>query len=194
MFGIPQPRSDTSNVDVEVIDVTDPPQGLDLVLRLIYPFPPPNVDSLDLLVVGLIITDKYSIEGARARLCEPLKIFIKETPLRVCAITARFGFGEEAESAASLTTGVFLPALTDLPDDPNLKYISAPAHHKLIAFHEKHRDEIEDAIDAVLFEPGCLECKVAKALAEPGMKTKLVRMICRGVPISVVGWRHQQTS
>ena len=187
MFGIPQPRPNASNVDIEVIDVTDPPRGLDLVLRLIYPFPPPNVDSLDLLVEGLVIADKYNIEGARARLREPLKKFIKEAPLRVYAIAARFGFDEEAEAAASLTIGVFLPALTDLPDDPSLKYVSAPAYHKLIVLHEKHREEIEDAIDAVLFDPVCLECKVAKALAEPRMRTKLVRIICRGVPISVAG-------
>jgi len=89
--------------------------------------------------------------------------------------------------AATLTIGVFLPALTDLPDDLNLKYVSAPAYHKLIVLHEKHRDEIEDAIDAVLFEPVCLECRVAKALAEPRMRTKLVRIICRGVPISAAG-------
>ena len=187
MFGIPQPRPDALNVDIEVIDVTDPPRGFDLVLRLIYPFPPPNVDSLDILVEGLVIADKYNIESARARLREPLKKFIKEAPLRVYAIAVRFGFDEEAETAASLTTGVFLPALTDLPDDPNLKYVSAPAYHKLIVLHEKHRYEIEDAVDAVLFEPGCLECKVAKALAEPRMRTKLVRIICRSVPISVAG-------
>jgi len=185
MFGIPQPRQDALNVEIEVIDVTDPPRGLDLVLRLIYPFPPPNVDSLDLLVEGLVITDKYNIEGARARLRESLRKFIKETPLRVYAIAARFGFDEEAEAAASLTTGVFLPSLTDLPNDLNLKYVSAPVYHKLIVLHEKHRDEIEDAIDAVLFEATCLECKVAKALAEPRMRRKLVRIICRGVPMSV---------
>ena len=48
MFGITQPRRDMLNVDIEVIYMTDPPQGLDsdLVLRLIYSFPPPNVNSL----------------------------------------------------------------------------------------------------------------------------------------------------
>lgn len=48
MFGITQPRPDMLNVDIEVIYMTDPPRGLDsdLVLRLIYSFPPPNVDSL----------------------------------------------------------------------------------------------------------------------------------------------------
>ena len=183
MFGIPQPRANELNADIEIIEMTDPPRALDLVLRLIYPFPPPTVDSLDLLVEGLVITDKYNIEGARARLREPLNRFIGEAPLRVYAIASRFGFNEEAEAASSLTTSIFLPAHTDLPDD--LKYVPAPTYHKLIMLHEKHRDEIEDAVDGVLFEPTCLECKVAKALAEPRMRTKLVRIICRGVPITV---------
>jgi len=57
MFGITQLRPDTLNVDIEVIGMTDPPQGLDLVLRLIYSFPPPEVDSLDLLVEGLVTSN-----------------------------------------------------------------------------------------------------------------------------------------
>ena len=183
MFGIPQPRLNALNDDIEVVDVSDPPLGLDLALRLIYPFPPPTVDNLDLLVEGLVITDKYNMGGARARLRESLKRFVKEAPLRVYAIASRFGFDEEAEASSSLTTGIFLPALADLPND--FRYVPVPIYHKLIVLHEKHRDEIEDVVDAVLFEPACLECKVAKALAEPRMRTKLVRIICRGVPISV---------
>jgi hypothetical protein len=185
MFGIPQPRLNVPNVDIEVIDMTDPPRALDLVLRLIYPFPPPKVDNMDLLIEGLVITDKYDMGGARARLREPLNRFIKEAPLRVYAIASRFGFDEEAEAASSLTTDIFLPALAndDLPDD--FKDVPASIYHKLIVLHEKHREEIEDAIDAVLFLPICPVCKLAKALAEPRMRTKLVRIICQGVPMSV---------
>ncbi|KAF9649052.1 hypothetical protein BDM02DRAFT_1981589 [Thelephora ganbajun] len=186
MFGMPQPEPDASTVDTEVVDVTDPPQALDLILRLIYPIPPPIVNNLDLLVEGLVITDKYNIAGARARLRMRLAKFVNEDPLRAYAIASRFGFDEEAERASSLTTGIYLPALTDLPDD--LKHISAPAYHKLIRLHERYRNEIEDAVDAVLFEPACLECKVAKALAEPRMRTKLVRIFCRGTPITVAAY------
>ena len=66
MFGIPQPRPDTLNVDIEVIGMTDPPRGLDLVLRLIYSFPPPNVDSLDLLVEGLVTSNLVFPKKTRA--------------------------------------------------------------------------------------------------------------------------------
>ena len=187
MFGIPQPRSNGSRAngeaDIDIVDVTDPPQALELVLRFIYPFPPPDVNSLDLLVEGLFIADKYLIESARARLRGRLTKFVNEAPLRVYAIASRFGFDEEAEAASSLTTTCYLPALTELPED--LKYIPTTAYHKLIVLHAKHREFIEDVIDNILFEPGCMECKVAKALAESRMRTKLVRIICSGKQTTV---------
>jgi len=183
MFSIPQPTPDVRGADIEVVDVTDPLQGLDLVLRFIYPLPPPNVDSLDLLVEGLVVADKYDIDGARAELRLRLAKFIKKNPLRVYAIACRFGFEAEAEVASSLTTGIYLPALADLPDE--LKNITATAYHRLVKLHEKYRDEIEDTIDGVLFEPACHDCKLTKVLAESRMRTKLVRIICRGEPMSV---------
>ena len=185
MFNVPEPRpeSDVRSEAVIVVDVIDPPRALELVLKLIYPLLPPSVDSLDLLIESLVITDKYNIEGARARLRQQLPNFVNEAPLRVYAIASRFGFDEEAEAASTLTTGTYLPALIDLPND--LKYIPATAYHRLIVLHQKHRNEIEDIVDVVLFEPACTDCKVAKALAEPTMRTKLVRIICRGTPITV---------
>ena len=190
MFSLPQPRSGGGltlgakrEADIEVVDVTDPPRALELVLKLIYPLLPPDVDNLDLLVEGLVITDKYNIEGARARLRAQLTRFTNEAPLRMYAIASRFGFDEEAEAAAALTTTSYLPALIDLPDD--FKYIPAPIYHKLILLHTNIRDSIEDAVDSVLFEPVCLECKVTKALAEARIRRKLVRIICRGTPTTV---------
>jgi hypothetical protein len=183
MFSIPQPTPVVRGADIGVVDVTDPPEALDLILRFIYPLPPPNVDSLDLLVEGLVVADKYDIDGARAELRLRLAKFMKENPLRVYAIASRFGFEEEAEAASSLTTGTYLPALVDLPDE--LKNITATAYHRLVRLHEKYRDEVEDAIDGVLFEPGCSDCKLTKVLAESRMRTKLVRIICRGEPMSV---------
>jgi len=66
MFSIPQPRPRVLNVNIEVIDVTDPPPGPDLVLRHIYLFPSPKVNNLDFLVEGLVITNKHDVESARA--------------------------------------------------------------------------------------------------------------------------------
>ena len=182
MFSIPQPKS-REGADIDVVDVTDPPRALELIIRFIYPFPPPDIKSLDLLVEALFIADKYHIEGARAGLRVRLTNFINEAPLRVYAIASRFGFDEEAEAASSLTTTIHLPALAELPDD--LKHIPASVYHKLIVLHAKHREYIEDVVDAVSFKPACVECKAAKALAESRMRTKLARIICSGKPITV---------
>lgn len=180
MFKIPQPPPVVPKLDVEpeVIYVTDPPHALDLVLRFIYPFPSPDIDSLDQLFDGLVIADKYDIIGARADLRLRLTKFIEENPLRVYAIASKFGFEEEAEAVSPLTTKIYLPSLADLPDD--LKDISAMAYHRLIKIHENCRDEIEDIIDGVLFEGYCHDCNLTRALVEASMRTKLVRIICRG--------------
>ena len=183
MFGLPQPLDAPKPANIDVVEVTDPPRALDLILRFIYPFPPPNVDSLDLLFEGLLISDKYNIEGVRAELRIRLTNFMDEHPLRVYAIASRFGFEAEAEAASSLTTGIYLPSLADLPND--LKSISATAYHRLVRIHEEHRNEIEDVVDGVLFEPVCPDCKLAKVLAEARMRTKLVRNLCHGEPMSV---------
>jgi tRNA(Ile)-lysidine synthase TilS/MesJ len=53
---------------------------------------------MDLLVECLVITDKYDMGSARARLRELLNKFTKEDPLRVYAIASRFGFDKEAEA------------------------------------------------------------------------------------------------
>ena len=194
MFCVPQPKSNASNGEIDVVDITDPPRALDLILKLIYPFPPPKVDDLDQLVQGLIIADKYNIEGARARLRDPLNKFMREEPLRVYAIATRFGLEEEAEAAASFTTGIYLPGLapSKLPGD--LAHIPAPAYHKLVMLHEKHRHAIEDVVNEVQFEPSCTACKVVKELVEPWLRTKLVRIICRGTSISVAACAQEMAN
>jgi hypothetical protein len=163
--------------------VTDPPRALALVLKLIYPFIPPNLENLDLLVEGLIITDKYNIEGVRARLRVRLTKFANKDPLRVYAIASRFGFDEEAEVVSPLTTTTYLPALTELPDD--FKYVPAPAYHKLVVLHTKHREPIEDVVNGVLFEAACGSCIVTKVLVQRIMRRQLVSIVCRRQPMTV---------
>ena len=72
--------------------MSGPPHALDLTLRLTYPFPPPKVNSLVLLVDGLTIADKHQIEGVQGRLREFLHRFVGESPLRMYAIVSGFRF------------------------------------------------------------------------------------------------------
>ena len=185
MFSIPQPRSnDLLDVGiVEVIDVADSPQALDLILRLIYPFPSPKVDSLELLVEGLIIADKYDIDGARGRLRESLNKFAQEAPLRAYAVASRFGLDEEMNTIAPFTTCINLPSLTNLPDD--FDYVPAKAYHKLVVFHAQYRTEIEAIIHSVPLHLNCAVCISDGLFLRRWIKMRLVEVVCQGVPTTV---------
>ena len=61
MFAFPQPPSQISNEphQLHVIDVLDPPEVLDLVLRFVYPgVEPPKITDLSVLSTLLSATDK----------------------------------------------------------------------------------------------------------------------------------------
>ena len=128
MFKLPQPSSPTSNVDV--VDLTDPPRVLELILRFIYPCPPPVIDDLALLSEVLVLADKYDIEAARSRLRPSLMKFAKTEPLRAYAIACRLGFEDEMKIASSHTTSINLTEVTQLPDE--FKFIPATEYHRLI--------------------------------------------------------------
>ena len=128
MFKLPQPSSPTSNVDV--VNLTDPPRVLELILRFIYPCPPPVIDDLTLLSEVLFLADKYDIEAARSRLRPSLMKFAKTEPLRAYAIACRLGFEDEMKIASSHTTSINLTEVTQLPDE--FKFIPATEYHRLI--------------------------------------------------------------
>ena len=75
-----------------------------------------------------------------------------------------------------------------------MKHVPAPVYHELIALHEKHRHEIEDIINDVPFESSCPSCKVVKGLAEPWLRTNLVRIICRGESITIAACAEEITN
>ena len=135
MFKVPQPPSPSSNVDI--IDVTDSPRTLELVLRFIYPFAPPVIKDLTTLSEVLIIADKYDIETVQSRLRPSLAELAKTKPLRAYAIACRLGFEDEMKIASSHMTAIDLSELTQLPDE--FKFIPATEYHRLIRRHKKHR-------------------------------------------------------
>ena len=145
MFGIPQPPSAASN-DVDVVDVTDPPRALELILRLIYPSASsPVIDDLTVLSEALILADKYDIEVARSQLRASFREFAKAEPLRAYAIACRLGLEDEMKIASSHTTSIYLPGLTELPDE--FKSIPATEYHRLIVLHSRYRKGVEDIAD-----------------------------------------------
>ena len=80
MFSLPRPTSDNSGestvAEVEIVEVTDPAEALDIVLRMIYPsFTSPSLGKdfdFDTLVECLVIADKYEIRKIKLQLCDAL--------------------------------------------------------------------------------------------------------------------------
>ena len=137
MFTIPQPSSSAS--DVDIVDLSDPPRALELILRFIYPSPvSPVVEDLTIVSEALNLADKYDIEVARSRLRSSLRELAKTEPLRVYAIACRLGLEEEMKIASAHTLPINLSALTQLPDE--FKHIPATEYHRLIHLHRRYLD------------------------------------------------------
>ena len=96
MFAFPQ-RSDQP----PIVEVTDPPEVLDKLLRLIYPgVEPPTIDDLPTLTALLAAADKYNITSVYPILKNALKTFYQTSSFRAYVVACRFGFLEEAKEAA----------------------------------------------------------------------------------------------
>ena len=142
MFAIPQPpSSSTTSDDLDVIDVTDPPRILELILQFVYPsIDLPVIENLTTLSEALILADKYDIEVARARLRSSLKEFVTTEPLRAYAVACRFGLEKEKKVASRYTVPIHLPGLDELPEE--FEYIPATEYHRLILLHSRYRKEV----------------------------------------------------
>lgn len=141
MFSIPQPSSAASN-GADIVDITDPPRALELVLRFVYPSATsPVIDDLTTLSEALVLADKYDIEVARSRLRPSFREFATTEPLRAYAIACRLGLEDEMKIVSSHTTSIHLPGLAKLPDE--FKFIPATEYHRLILLHSRYRKEVE---------------------------------------------------
>jgi len=149
MFKIPQPSSSAPSNGVDVVDVTDPPRALELVLRFVYPSAdPPVIENLATLSGALVVADKYDIKVARSRLRSSFKEFAKTEPLRAYAVACRLGLEDEMKTASSHTTSIHLPGLTELPDE--FRLIPATEYHRLILLHSRYRKEVETIADSAM--------------------------------------------
>ena len=201
MFAIPQPSSETSS-NVDIVDVTDAPRPLELILQFIYPSTPPVIDSLTLLSEVLILADKYDIEAARSRL-RPTLVKFEAEPLRAYAIACRLGYKDEMKATSAHTLSINLPALVQLPDE--FEFVSAADYHRLIRLHTMYRKEVAaiaiDSLESVA-TPGhfisimdalfslsgsqsdqTVEVARAARAARVAMKKHIVDTILKGTPL-----------
>jgi len=107
MLTFPQPpnQSGTEDPDIPVVDVADPPDVLDMVLRFIYPgVEPPKLTSVPPLSALLSAADKYCITSMVPALRDTLKTLLPDDSFGVYIVACRFGFFKEAKEAARVST------------------------------------------------------------------------------------------
>jgi len=107
MLTLPKPpnKNGTEHPDIPVVDVTDTPDVLDMVLRFIYPgVEPPKFTSVPPLSAVLSAADKYCITSMVPMLRDALKALLPGDPFGVYIVACRFGFSEEAKAAAMVST------------------------------------------------------------------------------------------
>jgi len=105
MFAFPQPPDQNDEHGLPVIDVSDPPESLDMILRLLYPgIEPPGIPDIQTLTALLVVADKYNITSIYPTLRGTLKTFLPGRPFRAYVVACRFGFLKEAKEAARVGT------------------------------------------------------------------------------------------
>ena len=106
MFTLPQPpdQNQSEEHQLPTIDVLDPPQVLDTILRFIYPGAEfPTFLSLSTVSALLSAADKYNIASMYPVLRTALRANLPRDSFWVYAIACRFGFLEEAKEAARVS-------------------------------------------------------------------------------------------
>jgi len=187
IFSLPQPTSDDSMkstvAQVEIVEVTDPADALDIVLRMIYPFTPPSFNgSLDTLVECLVIADKYDIRGVKSRLRGVLGRVDSARSLRVFAIAARFGFPMLMDSASRhIVSSVDLAGISELPED--FDFVSATTYHKLVGRRANHLKAAVEIIRETPLQSRCCNCPGGKYFAEEVFRLRLTHLILTGTPV-----------
>ncbi|KAF9790857.1 hypothetical protein BJ322DRAFT_998673, partial [Thelephora terrestris] len=173
-------ESDVAQIGVFIFP--DPPRALDIVLRMIYPFQPPNFgDNLDVLVECLDIAEKYEINGAMSRLRGALSRASASEALRVYAIASRFGFTDIAESASCLILpSLDLTGIPRLPED--FESVPATIYHKLVRLNRHYLEAVVEDIDGTPFKTGCYSCPGARRFTEEVFRARLARIIMMGTP------------
>ena len=107
MFTFPQPPDQNQNEEhqLPIVDVPDPPEVLDAILRFIYPgVDLPKFTNLSIVSTLLSAADKYDLASMSPVLRDNLKTFSHHHPFEVYVIACRFGFLEEMREAVMVST------------------------------------------------------------------------------------------
>ena len=107
MFTFPQLLNQNQNGEhqLSIVDVLEPPEVMDKILRLVYPgVDHPKITELLIMSALLSATDKYNLTSMTRVLRDALKDFLAKVSFGVYIIAYRFGLREVAREAAMVST------------------------------------------------------------------------------------------
>ena len=191
-------KPDDSEVEIDVLRVTDPAEPLGFVLRIIYPSTTlvgsVFARGLDTLMECLDIARKYEIEKATSQLANTLSRCAASDPLRVYAMAYRFGFTDLAESTSDLV--VSSADLANLPSD--FDNIPATVYHDLVKRRMKYLEKVVQGIEGAPPRPMCVNCLSGNHHVQEVFRLRLVRLIMTGTPLDAAAcldaWRRNYGS
>ena len=150
MFTFPQPsdRNENEESDVPIVNISDSPEALDVILRFIYPgVEPPKIYNISTLAALFSAADKYNIASIYPVLRESLKAFLRDDPFRVYIIACRFGLSEEAREAARVSNPW---SMINRDYDEVVQQISGPDLYRFVRFVQEREhqglSEIKDSL------------------------------------------------
>ena len=134
MFAFPQPPDHNERPNTPIVDISEPPYALDMILRLVYPgVELPNIPDVSTLNTLFSTADKYNITSIYPVLRQSLKTFLPGDPFRVYIIACRFGFLKEAKQALRMSTPDEATTLRPA-DEKDLRHTSSTDIYRFMWF------------------------------------------------------------
>ena len=134
MFSLPQPPAKDQKEEHKppIVDVADPSEVLDAILRFIYPgVDLPKFTSLSIVSASLTAVDKYDLVSMRPILGDSLRTFLPRDSFEVYVIACRFGFLEEAKAAAMASTP---RSMINRDYEKEIQHLSGEDHFRFLRF------------------------------------------------------------
>jgi len=156
MLSLPQPSS-KEPTKIPIVEVSEAPEILQLLLQFIYPVPNPIIDDdLNTLILVLHTAIKYDVHPAIHDLRRQLVFerYLTQSPTRIYAIASRYELEEEAKLASKYTLGM---NILDAPLSEELRYISAFSYHRLLVLHHTRAKAAQELL-RLGDDVKCMEC------------------------------------
>ncbi len=137
MFNLPQAHHTAAGVETEpdLIEVEEPSDVLEILLRLIYPFPePPSFVSFDEAKPLFISAHKYECTRVLPMLIQAAMHHIEAHPLRAYALAVRYHLDDLARTAVRQ----YICVVDTVEESEEMEDISARNFQRLLAYRREH--------------------------------------------------------